>query len=132
MKSTKNKKIINSPDETRSLKTLKLATLVMMAIMTAGFVTIIAVLALEINAYFKKTEKLDLPENIPIWKNEKLLAITYLPKHTLIFIEKQNEVRIIRIISSETGKIFGDRLMSDLVNQESDDRSLDRKKMSDE
>ena len=132
MKSTKNKKIINSPDETRSLKTLKLATLVMMAIMTAGFVTIIAVLALEINAYFKKTEKLDLPENIPIWKNEKLLAITYLPKHTLIFIEKQNEVRIIRIISSETGKIFGDRLMSDLVKQESDDRSFDRKKMSDE
>ena len=73
----------------------------MMAIMTAGFVTIIAVLALEINAYFKKTEKLDLPENIPIWKNEKLLAITYLPKHTLIFIEKQNEVKIIRI--SELG-----------------------------
>ena len=93
----------------------------MMVIMTAGFVIIISVLTLEINAYFKKTKGFDLPQSITIKHNEKLIAITYLPEHTLVFINQIDKGQIIRVISSKTGKILGDRLLSELVNQESDD-----------
>ena len=121
MKPTKAKKSTELHNEARGLKTLRIATLIMMAIMTTGFVIIISVLTLEINAYFKKTEGLDLPRNITIKHNEKLIAITYLPEHTLVFIDQHDKGQIIRIISSKTGKILGDRLLSEVVNQESDD-----------
>ncbi len=87
--------------------------------MIFGFIIIVSLLVLTLNETFIKSEPFKLSRNFSLEKNETLSAVTYLPEYTFVFLQDKNGKKIIRIISTKTGKKFSDTLVSDLLDQES-------------
>ncbi len=87
--------------------------------MIFGFVLIVTLLSIAIKKNMNSETGIQTGKiNIP--KNNHLLSVTYSSDFTVLVILDADNEQILRIISNKTGKILSNKLISDLINRDSE------------
>ena len=109
---------IDTNPEPTGLRLLRILTVVMTIVMIIGFVTIVSLLSIALNKNINKQQELKTLNDISISKNERLSAVTYSEKYTILLLTNEENNQFLRLISNKTGKVLSNIIVSDLVTNE--------------